>query len=233
MLKCHQSRLTLSELAIALVTVGLLLGVALKGQEIIDKAMVTSLETDFINIPLFINGYQGKFKALPGDDQNAASHVGGTLATTPVGLQGNGVIDGHWNSTTATDEPFLLWQHIRLAGLASGPASITDRTYAPINAAGGSIGVQSGTATSADSPINGGQGQSDPIRGDYIICSAAILGKYAKKIDIAMDDGNTATGSMMATPTHGYAVGASVATATAAIMDATPYTVCMGFQLRK
>jgi hypothetical protein len=233
MLKCYQSRLTLPELAIALVTVGLLLGVALKGQEIIDRAMVASLKADFINIPLFINGYQGKFKALPGDDLEAATHAGGVLATTPLGLQGNGVIDGHWNSTTATDESFLFWQHIRLAGLAPGPASITDRTYAPINAAGGAIGVQGGTAIAADSPINSGRGKGDPIRGAYIICSAAILGKYAKMIDIALDDGNTATGSMMATPTHGYAVGESVATATAAIIDAAPYTVCMGFQLRK
>jgi hypothetical protein len=42
-----------------------------------------------------------------------------------------------------------------------------------------------------------------------------------------MDDGNTAAGSMMATPTTGYANGAS-ATATANIDDATTYTVCMG-----
>jgi hypothetical protein len=54
------------------------------------------------------------------------------------------------------------------------------------------------------------------------------LGKFAKQLDIQLDDGNTASGSMMATPTAGYAIGAAVATATASIDDAATYTVCMG-----
>jgi hypothetical protein len=42
-----------------------------------------------------------------------------------------------------------------------------------------------------------------------------------------VDDGETDSGSMMATPTTGYVIGAS-ATATKDIDDATTYTVCMG-----
>ena len=224
----RQSGFTLIEIAIVLVIIGLLLGGILKGQELINSARVKNLATDFRNIPMFIYGYQDKFRALPGDDPAVATHVtGGTLATTPAGTQGNGVINGNWNSTTATDESVLFWQHVRLAGLAPGittvPAALPG-DYNPKNASGGIIGIQSGAATAALSPIQAG---SVGINGAHIICSTGILGEFVRQLDIQMDDGNTATGSMMATPTTGYAIGA-VATPTANIVDATSYTVCMG-----
>jgi len=226
--KRKQSGFTLIEIAIVLVIIGLLLGGILKGQELINSAKVKNLATDFKNIPVYIYGFQDKFKALPGDDANIASHVsGGTLATTPNGVQGNGVINGNWNSTTNTDESYLFWQHVRLAGLAPGPTSVADSTYIPTNSIGGIIGIQSGTTVAGSSPLNAAVGPANPIRGSYIICSAGILGKYVKQLDTQMDDGNTAAGSMMATPTTGYAIGA-VATATASIDDATTYTVCYG-----
>ena len=222
----RQSGFTLIEIAIVLVIIGLLLGGILKGQELINSARVKNLATDFRNIPVFIYGYQDKFKALPGDDNAAVAHVG-TTSVTPGAGNGDGVIGGNWNSTTSTDESVLFWQHVRLAGLAPGlttiPATLPG-DYNPKNASGGIIGIQSGAATAATSPIKTG---TVGISGAYIICSAGILGKFVKQLDIQIDDGNTATGSMMATPTSGYAIGAE-ATATADIVDATSYTVCMG-----
>jgi len=141
---------------------------------------------------------------------------------------GNGVINGNWNSSTDTDESYLFWQHIRLAGLAPGNTTPGAADYNPVNASGGIIGIQSGTNVVASSPINSG---GTPIRGSYIICSSGILGKFVKQLDLQMDDGNTAGGSMMATPVTGYAIGAvgtTAATATNAIDDATSYIVCMG-----
>ncbi len=146
-MRSKQSGFTLVEIAIVLVIIGLLLGGVLKGQELINSAKVKNFATDFRNIPLFIYGYQDKFKALPGDDASVTTHVtGATLATTPAGLQGNGVINGNWNSTTATDESYLFWQHVRLAGLAAGPTDVTDSTYIPRNAEGGKIGIESGVS---------------------------------------------------------------------------------------
>lgn len=221
----RQSGFTLIEIAIVLVIIGLLLGGILKGQELINSARVKNLATDFRNIPLFIYGYQDKFKALPGDDSAVATHItGATLATTPAGVQGNGVIDGNWNTATTTDESYLFWQHVRLAGLAPGATDPTVAGYLPTNASGGTIGIQSGTTTAASSPIKVG---TTGIRGAYVICSTGILGKFVKQLDTQMDDGQTDSGSMMATPTTGYAIGAT-ATATASIDDATTYTVCMG-----
>jgi prepilin-type N-terminal cleavage/methylation domain-containing protein len=225
-MKRNQSGFTLIEIAIVLVIIGLLLGGVLKGQELINSARVKNLATDFRNIPVYIYGYQDKFKALPGDDANVTTHLtGATLASTP-GTAGNGVIDGNWNSTTPTDESFLFWQHVRFAGLASGPTLTTDPAYIPTNSAGGTIGIQSGTTDATKTPINATAG-ANPIRGTYIICSSGILGKFVTQLDITMDDGNTATGSMMAgvATTPGTPM---TAVATNLIDPAATYTVCMG-----
>ena len=222
----RQSGFTLIEIAIVLVIIGLLLGGILKGQELINSARVKNIGTDFRNIPLFIYGYQDKFRALPGDDPRVATHLtGATLATTPAGTQGNGVINGTWFSTTITDESYLFWQHVRLAGLAPGVTTVGAAGFLPTNASGGTIGIQSGTTVAASSPIQaGGVG----ISGAYVICSTSILGKFVKQLDSQMDDGETNTGSMMATPTTTPAALGAAATATSDINDALTYTVCMG-----
>jgi len=223
-----QGGFTLIEIAIVLVIIGLLLGGILKGQELINSARVKNLGTDFRNIPLFVYGYQDKFKALPGDDAAAAAHVGTTAIVPGVG-NGNGVIGGNWFSTTATDESVLFWQHVRLAGLAPGittiPATLPG-DYNPKNASGGIIGIQSGTTVTTAAPIVGADGNA--IGGAYVICSTGILGKFVKQLDSQMDDGNTAAGSMMATPTTATLASGVTATATTSIDDAATYTVCMG-----
>ncbi len=206
----NQSGFTLIEIAIVLVIIGLLLGGILKGQELINSAKVKNLASDFKNVPVFIYGYQDKFKALPGDDALAATHLATTGVTVTNG-NGNGIIEGNWNA--ASGESFNFWQHIRLAGLAPGPTDTAAADYIPKNAVGGKIGITNAGAT----PITG-------LRGSYIICSNAIAGKFAKQLDTTLDDGNTATGSMMtATVDTG---GAPIATAS--IVDDTTYLVCMG-----
>lgn len=215
-MKRQQAGFTLVEIAIVLVIIGLLLGGVLKGQELINSAKVKNLAGDFKNIPVFIYGYQDKFKALPGDDIAAASHVTG--ATDPG--NGNGIIEGGWNSSTTTDESVNFWQHVRLANLAPGPTTVAGTgDYIPKNAVGGIIGVTNSGAT--NSPIT----LPIPLRGSYIICSGSIPGKFAKQLDTTLDDGNTAAGSMMVhDPTT-----ATTAIATGSVVEDTPYTVCMGF----
>ena len=222
-MKRNQSGFTLIEIAIVLVIIGLLLGGVLKGQELINSAKVKNLATDFRNIPVYIYGYQDKFRAVPGDDAQAQSHVGATATLCSGGaghcLPGNGLIEGPWDSSTTTDESQLFWQQVRLAGLAAGP---TTGDMLPTNSVGGVIGITSGAYNPDSSPT--------PIPGTYIICSAGILGKFAKQLDIQMDDGGASTGSVRAytQPSRGSQLATPVLDTTNQLNDNLTYTVCMG-----
>jgi len=228
-MKRNQSGFTLIEIAIVLVIIGLLLGGVLKGQELINSAKVKNLAADFKNVPLYIYGYQDKYRALPGDDSLVTSHVAATatVATSATGARGNGLIEGQWNSNTQTDESIVFWQHVRMAGFAAGgivvptAAIANDQDpYLPQNAVGGRIGIES---SSSAPPIAG-------LRGSYIVCSMHILGKFAKQLDTTMDDGVNTTGSIMVTldKASGSARTAGGEAAVAAPADDTLYTVCMG-----
>jgi prepilin-type N-terminal cleavage/methylation domain-containing protein len=220
----RQSGFTLVEIAIVLVIIGLLLGGVLKGQELINSAKVKNFAQDFKQVPLFIYGYQDKFRALPGDDRNI-THVAGaatsasvTNITLTTGTP-NGQIDGGYNSTAATDETVVFWQQVRLANLASGPTDFTTpANVLPTNADGGRIGVQSSP------PITG-------MNGSYFVCSDGIQGKFAKQIDQTLDDGNTAAGSVRVavqpTATWSASVAAVPVSGTGAIEDNVTYMVCM------
>ncbi|MFL9711044.1 prepilin-type N-terminal cleavage/methylation domain-containing protein [Methylobacillus sp. Pita1] len=211
------SGFTLIELAIVLVIIGLLLGGVLKGQELINSAKAKNIANDFKNTQILLYGYQDKFRALPGDDTAAAAHVSGaTAATTPAGTLGNAQINGDWNSTTITDESYLFWQHVRLAGLATGSTVIGAPEYIPRNADGGQIGIQSraGFTTIVD---------ANPMVGTFVVCSEGITGRLAKQIDVQMDDGVTNSGSVRVVSVPGPSL------ANAQVLDGNTFIVCMSF----
>jgi prepilin-type N-terminal cleavage/methylation domain-containing protein len=220
-MKRNQTGFTLIEIAIVLVIIGLLLGGVLKGQELINSAKVKNLAGDFKNIPVFIYGYQDKFRALPGDDARATTNV-----SAANNGDGNGVIGGNWDSVTTTDESVNFWQHIRLAQLATGsttiPATLTRADpYFLTNAVSGRVGVESG---SPNPPIAS-------LTGSLFICSEGILGKFVTQLDLQMDNGAPSTGAMQAykqtgtqTPRGAATTGPAAATT---IFDTDTYTVCM------
>ena len=210
----QQSGFTLVEMAVVLVIIGLLLGGVLKGQQLINSAKAKSLVNDFRATATFVYGYQDRFRALPGDDAAADTHIGGTKATTG-GTVGNGRIDGDWNSTTVTDESVLFWQHVRLANLTSGttaaPTAETITGWLPRNAEGGRIGITSAA------PITG-------MSGSFFVCQGSLSGRFARQIDTTMDDGISDTGTVQ------LAVdGETDAAANASVTDTGIYTVCVAY----
>ena len=216
-----QSGFTLVEIAIVLVIIGLLLGGVLKGQELVNSAKVKSLANDFRSISSFVYAYQDRFRATPGDDRNPSSHVaGGTLATTPGSNSiGNSRINGHWNSRTVTDESFLFWQHIRLAGLAAGTPTINPvDDYLQRNAEGGVVGITGDVILT---------NPSVPYPASFYVCSEGIQGRFARQIDAAIDDGNTQTGAVRVMANG--VTSQPNATLLTPNDDATLYTVCHAF----
>ena len=233
-MRSRQSGFTLVEIAIVLVIIGLLMGGVLKGQELINSAKVKNFAMDFRNIPLFIYGYQDKFKVLPGDDAAAVAHVGaGATQIAPANGSGNGTLNGNWwdgAASLTTSETVAFWQHVRRANLVPGPTAIASDADLPKNAEGGWLGIEAGSTVAANQYITG-------LSGTYVVCSKGILGKFAKQLDTTLDDGNPYTGSVRAVPAlavearantaHCAVVGTPAACLTA-VDDAASYTVCMG-----
>ena len=174
-----------------------------------------SMASDFQNVKVYIYGYQGNHRVLPGDDHAANVHNGGT---NPANGTQNGKIEGHWNTAANGDESCVFWEHVRRAGFASGSTAVNcgvNNEYQPKNIDGGLIGVESVANLATITGMTGG----------VAICSDGILGTYATKLDAMLDDGETSSGSVRAITSGKSGKGMS----TSAIKSApsSTYTVCM------
>jgi prepilin-type N-terminal cleavage/methylation domain-containing protein len=215
--KRKQSGFTLVEIAIVLVIIGLLLGGVLKGQALIDSAKVKGMASDFRAISTMLNGYQDRFRALPGDDPAAVAHLPTSIQAT-VATAGTGSINtGTWVGAAAAvagNESSVFWNQVRLAGFSPGDSLVGQGT----NAVSGRLGITS-LGTRPTTPAG--------VAGSFFTCSGGINGTLAPQLDTAMDDGVGTTGSMFAAAEAGGPV--VVATPAAAYLAANIYTVCLAF----
>ena len=191
--KSTEAGFTLVEIAIVLVIIGLLLGGILKGQEMITQAKIKNVINDFNGITVAITSYQDRYRALPGDDRNAAARW---TTQAPANGDGDGVIAGLYNANdtsgtggapAAAAESNLFWQHLRIAGFVPGLTVGTGSGTPPPNATGGLIGVESGVIGTR------GLGFASTI-----VCSSNVADKVAIAVDTQIDDSNSATGQVRA-----------------------------------
>lgn len=187
-----QAGFTLVEIAIVLVIIGLLLGGVLKGQELIEQSKIKRVVSDFNNINAAITTYQDRYKALPGDDTNAAARwTNITGASTPVPAtsgNGNNTIDATLAEVFAGgagNEGGLAWQHLRASGLISGELSTaalsTTPQKTPFNSSYG-FGVETTALGLGIVPV---------------FC-ASLPPKAAEQLDRELDDGSPTSGLIRA-----------------------------------
>lgn len=185
---------TLVEVTIMLVIVGLLLGGVVKMQEMLVNTKVKRTQNDFADYSSALFTYDGRYRRLPGDDENADRHFAiytdGINDPTPAEINGDnsGTIDGSWIGA-ANSETANVWKHLRAAGLIAGDG---DDDTQPFNAYGGRIGVR-------DSSLQ--------ILG-HVVIFGSIDQRIAKILEDKLDDGNPGTGSIQSD-------------VTAALVDAT------------
>jgi prepilin-type N-terminal cleavage/methylation domain-containing protein len=221
-MKSAQKGFTLVEIAIVLVIIGLLLGGILKGQEMITQAKIKNVIADITGVSAAMYGYQDRYRALPGDDRNATARwTAAPALPAPVANNGNGVIEGTYNSATATDESRLFWDHLRRAGFISGAGN-----EQPFNAVSGRTGVQTGDGAGGPVGVLGIAGNSQHFNG-LILCTANLPDKIAISIDAQMDDGNGQAGSVRALAGGGNPALPANQAASAYVEDGvTTYVVC-------
>jgi len=117
-----QNGFTLIEIAIVLVIIGLLLGGVLKGQELITSARVRNLISQQDGIKAAYFGFLDRFRALPGDYNQAVANISGVGAA--CGTAGNG--DGNGQILAALGERIMVWDHLSKAGFINGSYTCVD-----------------------------------------------------------------------------------------------------------
>jgi type II secretory pathway pseudopilin PulG len=209
MQRMSQFGFTLFEITFAIVIMFLLATIMVMGQDFTINSQVNRLEHDFRSIQTAIYDTQDKVRSKYGDARKVSLRMQDSAASSNNG-NSSPYIDVNWNSTSG--EAFKLWKKVLPAGFAQGLADTNLIASAPLKLPGGIIGI----SETHDALIAG-------LKGNYAICTNNIAGRVAKKLDLVMDDGNTASGSMRVSNLIGGA-----AIATDSIVNGSVYMVCLG-----
>lgn len=205
----NQGGATLFEITSVMAIVLLLITILLIGQKVTLNIQVNRLERDFNSIQATIFDAHNRLRPMKIISHDAPSNL---LVSTADSNNSNwnAIIDGSWNSTSG--DTFNVWQNVLEAGLPQGSTNKNLKAYVPLKPSGSVIDI----SEASSAPIA-------ELKGNYIICSSNIDGSLVKQLDLVIDDGNTASGSMMVSNTIGGA-----AVTTYGIVNSNTYTVCMG-----
>lgn len=184
-----QRGMSIIELTMTVIVLGITFVFALKGSVLVDnmRAFMTQNKIQHLQNRIFL--YQAQFNSLPGDDPQAGRRWRIPEAVIRVGdafanSRGDGRVQGDFfDSLAPNGEQFMAWRHLRRAGLLDGDPEAVGLSALPENAYGGVIGLDEG---------NLGQKVGS-------MCTTRIPGAGALRIDKALDDGVINTGLVVGT----------------------------------
>jgi prepilin-type N-terminal cleavage/methylation domain-containing protein len=114
----HKQKLpafTLIELSIVLVIIGIMMGAAFKGKDLLESAKINSILEDAQKYRMAVTNYQEHFHALPGDDPKASDHFG------------SDVTSGNGDGKVTDNESSLFWIHLFKAGYINASTPPTSK----------------------------------------------------------------------------------------------------------
>lgn len=201
---------TLVELSFVLVIIGFIIGGVLTGRQIMMNAEITNAANAVQSFQAQFQTYVQNYGAIPGDDLSAKTRFP-SAGLADVG-DGNGVLAGTFDSTTAADETRLAWAGLRAASLVKSQAGSTASTAQPANPFNGIYGFQNGAFNGA-------------LVGNAV-CMNSVPPEAAQAIDARLDDGSSNSGTIRAmadSSTEGEATDGTVAASYGA---AQAYILC-------
>ena len=183
-----QHGVTLVEIAIVLVVIGLLLGGILKGQELINNAKVRAIAERQTSLKTAWFAFLDRYQAMPGDYADANKYIPGAGAG-----DGNGII-------IVTESP-IVFQHLSGAGLLRCSQCTASVIVAPtaenslLNSYGGIMSIfNDDDYYAAVGPTN----RSTPEKSRLLIHTGPrIPSNIITEVDRKIDDGVANTGDLV------------------------------------
>jgi prepilin-type N-terminal cleavage/methylation domain-containing protein len=185
-MKHMQRGFTLVEIAIVLVIIGLLLGGILKGQELITNAKVRNVADQQNAVKAAIYAFQDRFRALPGDYNQASVNIPNTSFT--AASTGNSKID-----TVA--ESVQAWHQLAAAGFIScSPCAADPGTAAAATQSNSMTNAYNGIMLLTYDPNY--YSVSPPTAVNNLKSGNLIPSNILAEVDRKIDDGDPTTGTM-------------------------------------
>lgn len=185
-------------------------------------SLVNDYVDDFKDVVAYAKGFADRFGGPahhpPGDAADATALKDCTAPCKPG--NGNGVVEGKWDSINPQDESWQFWLQVRASGIGRAPLVRSDDSggFRPTNARGGRVGVTGNVP---------GQALISGMNGARMVCSSRIAGKLVREIDRILDDGKPTEGKVRAVPDGSPAD--TPAVPIPAARDDDNFTVCMTF----
>jgi hypothetical protein len=181
-----QKGLSLFEMAITLVAVGLIVSLMVRGEELIVQTRIKSIAADFNALRIAVAAYQDRYIRFPGEDDGVARWT--VLGVNPVAGVPDGQITGVYNAAASnpplpTQESNLFWWHLRMSQILAGPTDAIQGPRQPSNFMGGVLGIQGPLAGTLGLP-------------GVVACSAGLPVRVAAAVDLMIDEGRANAGDM-------------------------------------